>query len=111
MRAALPHTPRPPPPGGQQAEPLADACFPTRPTIPTGTASGPRAWLEQLPAIPVPMADDDAEERAAIQAEARGEFGEARPEAEHQQAVAALLAGFRAHHRRAVQAAEKEPKP
>ena len=58
--------------------------------------TGLRAWLRRLPAVE-PELDVEAEERAAIQAEARGEFGPPKPQAEHQALVAALLRGYEAH--------------
>lgn len=60
-----------------------------------------RAWLRALPPLdPVCGPTIEDEERAAIEAEARGEFGPAEPEAEHRADVAALLRGYEAHRDR-----------
>ena len=53
-----------------------------------------RHWLARLP----PMQQDvEAEERAAIEAEARGEFGRPKPAAEHAAEIAALVRAYELH--------------
>jgi hypothetical protein len=83
--------------------------FPTVSTAPTGNprghprkknddCSGLRAWLRALPPLdPVCGPAVEAEERAAIESEACGEFGPPKQEAEHRAEVAALLLGFERH--------------
>lgn len=67
--------------------------------------SGLRAWLRRLPAV---EPDIEAEERAAIQAEARGDFGLPKPKAEHQAFVAALLRGYEAHRHLLLRPADEQ---
>ena len=51
-------------------------------------------WLRRLPPVEQDM---EAEERAAIEAEARGGFGPPKPAAEHAAEVAALMRGYETH--------------
>jgi hypothetical protein len=71
----------------------------SRPELPNGEAgnehaSGIRHWLARLPPVDRDM---EAEERAATQAEARGDFGPPKPAAEHASEVAALVRGYAGH--------------
>jgi hypothetical protein len=71
----------------------------SRPELPNGGtgnehASGIRHWLGRLPPVDRDM---EAEERAAIQTEARGGFGPPKPAAEHAAEVAALVRGYVRH--------------
>lgn len=51
----------------------------------------------------------EAEERAAILAEARGDFGLAKPQAEHVALVAALVRGYETHRRPLLCPADTQP--
>ena len=70
-------------------------------------AFGIRQWLRRLPAV---ERDVEAEERAAVQAEGRGDFGPPKPAAKHAAEVAALVRGYE-KRRRVTQMISENPAP